>query len=570
MMHYHLHKSCHNLQNKSSLTMSTPVSLGNMTLRPQQSMPEHLDGVNTISNNDRHLIKFKHPAYTDESSTFLTLSAFDHPDGGLHYNTAKIACGIIAGNKWNGYFTAERGGQPIDTKDDDIIPCGTWYFHLPGYTYGMFYQTDCRKMLSFRADTIDTSYPITPNFREWRFPHDDLPPNWHPPPDVPRQNRLKPRSDTSFSAGLRDAQQCRVSGRTEQCCTAHIIPVEENEWFHTNQMSEYVLDYQRRSQSAITDVNNLMLMRSDLHTAFDKAKKFVFVPKNPRKNQSNMVTHLLSYSEEYTPLYHNTLAYSLDLIPRPYLFARFAWAIFPQVEPFLLSRVVRSLVTVSKEQHIFNAEECKEFTVPRGTRSGTGSPKKRVRTTKDDNGCERPEGGTATKRVKLITTEAASQISSEAVPQASVPALSPSSSHSSTDVNFRSSTDANDPSQAPDATYAGKASATIPVTIKEGDSPPRPRAVEHQQSSQSFDDTGFDWSHFYKLREQALRNERQKSDPGGKWLEEVSWAMDVLRNEHSAHDIQSWAYVDEAKRVLGEVDESRNWVKEEDKLSPQI
>ena len=425
-------------------------------------------------------------------------------------------------------------------------------------------------MLSFRADAIEESYRITPNFREWRFPHDHLPTNWQPPPDIPHQNRPKPRSDAGLSAGLRDAQQCRVSGRTEQCCTAHIIPVEENEWFHANQMSDYVLDYQRRSRSAITDVNNLMLMRSDLHTAFDKAKKFVFVPKNSESNRSNMVTHLLSYSSEYTPLYHNTLAYSLDLIPRSYLFARFAWAIFPQIEPFLLSREVRSLGTVSKEQVIFNPEECKEFTVPRGTRSGTGSPKKRLRTTKDDNGCEPPEGGTATKRVKLITTEAASQVSSEAVPQVSVPALSPASSRSSTDVKFRSATDAKDPSQAPEAAYAGKASATIPVTIKESDNPPCSWAVEHQQSPQSFDDAPFDWSHFYKLREEGLRNERQKSDPGGEWLEEVSWAMDVLRNEHSARDTLSWASVDEAKRVLGEVDESRNWVKEEDKLFPPI
>ncbi len=112
------------------------MSLGGVTLRPRQRIPEHLDGADTISHNPSHRIEFKHPAYTDNCNTFLVLAAFDHPNGGLHYNTARIACGIIAGNRWDGYFTATRDGPSLSLLGDDLILNGQLYFYLPGYTYG--------------------------------------------------------------------------------------------------------------------------------------------------------------------------------------------------------------------------------------------------------------------------------------------------------------------------------------------------------------------------------------------------------------------------------------------------
>ncbi len=112
------------------------MSLGIVALRPPQRIPEHLDGADTISHNPSHRIEFKHPAYTDGCNTFLLLAAFDHRDGGLHYNTALNACGVVAGNRWDGYFTATRGGLTLSLLDDELIPCGQLYFYLPGYSYG--------------------------------------------------------------------------------------------------------------------------------------------------------------------------------------------------------------------------------------------------------------------------------------------------------------------------------------------------------------------------------------------------------------------------------------------------
>ena len=113
------------------------MSQGEVSLRPRQRLPEHLDGADKISHNPSHRIEFKHPAYTNNCNTFLVLAAFDHSDGGLHYNTALIACGIIAGNRWDGYFTAARDGPRVSLGEDDLIPHGQLYFYLPGYTYGM-------------------------------------------------------------------------------------------------------------------------------------------------------------------------------------------------------------------------------------------------------------------------------------------------------------------------------------------------------------------------------------------------------------------------------------------------
>ncbi|KAL9023240.1 MAG: hypothetical protein Q9196_007321, partial [Gyalolechia fulgens] len=130
------------------------MSLGSVYLRPVQRLPEHVEGENTVSTDPDHQVEFKHPAYPDECDTFLTLAALDHPDGGIHYNTARIACGVITGNRWEGSFTAEKNGQSISLNGDDILPPGIWYFYLPGYQYGTllsfsYHQRRAQTLTSF-------------------------------------------------------------------------------------------------------------------------------------------------------------------------------------------------------------------------------------------------------------------------------------------------------------------------------------------------------------------------------------------------------------------------------------
>ncbi|KAL8753883.1 MAG: hypothetical protein Q9199_004734 [Rusavskia elegans] len=73
--------------------------------------------------------------------------------------------------------------------------------------------------------------------------------------------------------------------------------------------------------------------------------------------------------------------------------------------------------------------------------------------------------------------------------------------------------------------------------------PTNPIAATEHPGPSLHDDAPSDWDHFSELRERGLQNERQKSDPDNGWLEEVDWAIEVLKHEHSPRDMQAWAYI---------------------------
>lgn len=90
------------------------------------------DEAHCFSANPKHKVIIRHPGYANEGDTLLTLPAFDARDGGLHYDTARVACGIIAGNRWDGYFATDTEGEDTDLghASDGILPVGVYYFHF--------------------------------------------------------------------------------------------------------------------------------------------------------------------------------------------------------------------------------------------------------------------------------------------------------------------------------------------------------------------------------------------------------------------------------------------------------
>lgn len=102
-------------------------------VRKPYSIPSHADLGTTlpiVSNN----ISFRHPGYDDVRNTLLIMPALD-PGGGIHHDTAKIACGILAGNRWDGYFTEDKAGQiVVQISPDEILLKRNYYFHLPNTT----------------------------------------------------------------------------------------------------------------------------------------------------------------------------------------------------------------------------------------------------------------------------------------------------------------------------------------------------------------------------------------------------------------------------------------------------
>ncbi len=81
----------------------------------------------SVSTNPYHTIVFKHPGYQNDNNRLLTLPAYDDPEGGFDLETAKTICGILADNRWDGFFTQDLDGPPVHVLEASA----EYYFILP-------------------------------------------------------------------------------------------------------------------------------------------------------------------------------------------------------------------------------------------------------------------------------------------------------------------------------------------------------------------------------------------------------------------------------------------------------
>lgn len=165
------------------------------------------------------IIRILHPGYGTSDSlphnrdALVSLPAYD--DGGIHYDTVHTACGILAGNRWDGYFSHDRDGSTrIQPSEDGILRQSkrSYFFCLPP---------------SSDSSTSTDPYPVVARFRDWRFPHDNLPPFWE---------KLRPQ----FKAGKQKgpARRCILTDSGFSLDGAHLMPVKESKWFTNNDMAE--------------------------------------------------------------------------------------------------------------------------------------------------------------------------------------------------------------------------------------------------------------------------------------------------------------------------------------------
>ncbi|KAK0664040.1 hypothetical protein DIS24_g456 [Lasiodiplodia hormozganensis] len=292
-------------------------------IRPAQRVPEHIVGVETISTDPRHVVHFRHPAYPTAKNRLFSLLALDHPTGGIHFTTAHTACAIIAGNRFDGYLSLTATGEPIRAGSYSVLTGSDYFFCVP----------------TPKGTTGTYKYPVVPNFTEWRFPHSELPSAWAacytPLEDTAS---ITAATDSSTKVHVRDAS-CRMSAHAHLCEPAYLLPVRNDSWFDENDMHRYVSD---RRFANIHDVANRLLLRRDLSTAFF-IRQLTFVPK-----AGDLVTTLLTPSTELAMLYHNTEVLPLRGVATEFLFARFAYCIFPMLDGFLASGVERLLLLSSE------------------------------------------------------------------------------------------------------------------------------------------------------------------------------------------------------------------------------
>ena len=102
-----------------------------MTLvRSRYQDPSHADGGGKAPINNYFQIRLRHPAYDDTTNILLVFPGLDHCDGGIHHGTARMACAIIANNRWNGFLTDTRDGERMDIEDNGILRGEDYYFRV--------------------------------------------------------------------------------------------------------------------------------------------------------------------------------------------------------------------------------------------------------------------------------------------------------------------------------------------------------------------------------------------------------------------------------------------------------
>jgi hypothetical protein len=316
---------------------------------------------------------------------------------GLHHGTVLTICGIIADNIFDVYLSYDReGARRVDWHYDSILPAGEYWAHVPRPSStpveaGQQQTHESASAAPLREEHNTTArrqtpYPIVPNFENWRFPHGRLPALWRkdhePPLSAPHQGTPSPTSTSkSIAQRLRALQpmmrSCAISAHHSGLEIAHLVHARCKDWFLDNDMAQY------GDTTAILPTDqpfNKIALRADLHTIFDSAH-LTIVPKpvyitpplltststsNPTSTSTStsaststssitpasqaryaLAVHILDARRaqlELVPLYHNQALCFQDIgneferqykSSREYLFARFAWSIFPLLRTFL-------------------------------------------------------------------------------------------------------------------------------------------------------------------------------------------------------------------------------------------
>ncbi|KAF4980198.1 hypothetical protein FZEAL_3734 [Fusarium zealandicum] len=236
-----------------------------LNLRSRFSDTSRCGDRNVIESPD--IIRIFHPGYrkTPIASSscplirdaLISLPAFD--DGGIDYDTAHTACGILVGNRWDGYFSLGRDGSSrVERPADGILRERAYFFFLDSYS------------------DMTQPYPVVPRFRDWRFPHRNLPPCWQ---------KLRSR----FREGAHNSvRRCILTDCALSLDTAHLVPVKESAWYDENGM----VDYGKAasfSTGAVNASTNLVPLRTDVHRMFDE-RNFCFIPKSHHRKERSQIS----------------------------------------------------------------------------------------------------------------------------------------------------------------------------------------------------------------------------------------------------------------------------------------
>lgn len=209
-------------------------------------------------------------------------------------------------------------------------------------------------------------WPVVPTFQDWQFPS-LLPPGWISTarPRIP--DRIAAQSVISTAVRNRDIS-CRISSHRTGTNTAHICPSHEQAWFLLNAMQRWNTDTTLDASHLIHDMSNYILLRADLHQAFDD-RTLIFFP----KGDNSYVVHMLQPTPDIGKLYHNMCLQPIEECSPQMLYARFAWAIFPLLSSFLSMPSTARLVSVVEMREQTKERVVKELSMTQLTAKAESS-----------------------------------------------------------------------------------------------------------------------------------------------------------------------------------------------------
>ncbi|KAK3670762.1 hypothetical protein LTR78_009334 [Recurvomyces mirabilis] len=311
----------------------------------------------------------RHPGY-NAPNTLFTLPASDGLDRDrAHYATVQAVSSIITNGAANAWLSkSSLANDDAVTPDlDGLIASGVYFLHVS--------QDDWSNK---------EPYPLVPNFRAWRFPHGALPPLWY---QAARNDRRPSRTSepvSSFVAG----ESCRITKKFLACDHAHIVPASEKLWFTSNEMGQYGQLSGRTGEAAADTSANMMRLRIDAHRLWDSHHFSIIAREDKAAADAVWFTQMIYEGEELYQDWHLRKLQPLAGRSPEYLYARFAWNIFPQLQEFLQAGQQRWLTVRGlngrTETRAYNPTECREFTVGQG-RGRSASPTKRARSETSGN-----------------------------------------------------------------------------------------------------------------------------------------------------------------------------------------
>lgn len=186
-------------------------------------------------------------------------------------------------------------------------------------------------------------WPVVLSFLDWSFPA-ELPDAWAAASHIHEatiQSAQSAQSNVSIAVRSRDVG-CRITAHQTATEVAHICPKHEEDWFLSNDLQTWNINTALDPDNLLNDMSNLLLLRSDLHKAFDD-RIFVFFP----KADDGFVVHFLKQTTDLGEIHHNSYLHPIPACSPRLLYVRFAWAIFPCLSGFLAKPHTSRLVIMA-------------------------------------------------------------------------------------------------------------------------------------------------------------------------------------------------------------------------------